>query len=146
MDKGKQVQNAQKAGRVAKRSQKQRKNKIYKRVRFFRPRTQTLASKPKYERGTQVFGLTPKFDKFKVLNFPLTTEKVMKKMEDENTMAFIVHNRANKQQIKAAFSELYGAKIRAVRTLVTPLGKKKAYIRLAPESDALGVASKMGII
>jgi hypothetical protein len=48
MDKNKQVQNAQKAGRVAKRSQKQRKNKIYKRVRFFRPRTQTLASKPKY--------------------------------------------------------------------------------------------------
>jgi hypothetical protein len=26
------------------------------------------------------------------------------------------------------------------------LGKKKAYIRLSPESDALGVASKMGII
>jgi hypothetical protein len=80
MDKNKQVQNAQRAGKAAKRSQKQRKNKIYKRVRFFRPRTQTLASKPKYERGTQVFGLTPKFDKFKVLNFPLTTEKVMKKM------------------------------------------------------------------
>lgn len=131
-NKNKQVQKAQKAGRAAKRTLKQRKHKIYKRVRFFRPKTQTLASTPKYQRGTKIFGLVPKFDKFHVLSHPLTTEKVMKKMEDENTMAFIVHNRANKQQIKSAFSELYGAKIRAVRTLVTPLGKKKAYIRLAP--------------
>ena len=72
-NKNKQVQKAQRTGRAARRSQKQRKHKIYKRVRFFRPRTQRLASKPKYERGSKVFGLLPKFDKFKVLSHPLTT-------------------------------------------------------------------------
>ena len=144
--KSRQVQQAQRAGRSAKRSTQQRKHKIYKRVRFFKPDTQALASQPKYERGNKVFNLLPKFDKFQVLKHPLTTEKVIKKMEDENTMAFIVHPRANKQQIKSAFAELYGAKIGAVRTLVQADGLKKAYIRLAPESDALGVASKMGII
>jgi large subunit ribosomal protein L23Ae len=30
--------------------------------------------------------------------------------------------------------------------LIRPDGKKKAYIRLAPESDALGIANKIGII
>ena len=59
---------------------------------------------------------------------------------------FIVHPRANKQQIKKSFSEIYSAKVRSVNTLIRPDGKKKAYIRLAPESDALSIANKIGII
>lgn len=42
----------------------------------------------------------------------------MKKIEDNNTLVFIVHLRAN----------------------------KKAYVRLAPDYDALDVANKIGII
>lgn len=58
----------------------------------------------------------------------------------------MVHPRANKQQIKKSFTEIYNAKVRAVNTLIRADGKKKAYIRLAPESDALGIANKIGII
>lgn len=67
-------------------------------------------------------------------------------MTERNTLVFLVHNRANKVQIKKAFQDIYQIKPKAINTLVRPDGKKKAYIRLRPEDDAIGVASKMGII
>jgi large subunit ribosomal protein L23Ae len=67
-------------------------------------------------------------------------------MTERNTLTFIVHPRANKVQIRKAFNEIYKAKPLSVNTLVRPDGKKKAFIRLRPENDAVGVASKMGMI
>ena len=77
---------------------------------------------------------------------PLATEKAMKKMEEENTMVYLVDNRANKPLIKEAFSRMYNVKVRSVNTLTRPDGKKKAYIRLSSESDSLSLANKIGII
>lgn len=57
-----------------------------------------------------------------------------------------MHNLANKVQIKNAFKDIYGAKPISVNTLVRPDGKKKAFIRLRAEDDAVGIASKIGII
>jgi len=143
--KTKQLDKAKKAARSTKKGQSHPKFRIRYKPRFFKPRTLRLASNPKYARGTGVLGLQNKFDRFSVLTSPLTTEKCMKKMEDQNTMTFIVHPRANKQMIKKSFSDIYGGKVRSVNTLVRPDGKKKAYIRLAADSDALGIANKMGI-
>lgn len=42
-------------------------------------------------------------DYLTVLKHPLITEKDMKKMEDENTMVYIVDSKATKPQIKKAF-------------------------------------------
>ena len=67
-------------------------------------------------------------------------------MTERNTLTFLVHPRANKIQIKRAFSDLYNVKARAVNTLNRPDGKKKAFITLNPETEAASVASKMGII
>ena len=53
---------------------------------------------------------------------------------------------AKKNQIKEAFKRLYNTKIRSVNTMVTPQGKKKAYIRLSADSDSLSLANKIGII
>lgn len=53
-------------------------------------------------------------------------------MTERNTLVFLIHPRANKIQVKRAFNELYKANPRAVNTLVTPQGTKKAYIRLRP--------------
>ena len=53
---------------------------------------------------------------------------------------------AKKNQIKEAFKRLYNTKIRSINTLVTPQGKKKAYIRLSADSDSLSLANKIGII
>ncbi|CAD7673135.1 unnamed protein product [Nyctereutes procyonoides] len=78
--------------------------------------------------------------------FPLTTESAMKKIEDNNTLVFIVDVKANKHQIKQAVKKLYDIDVAKVNTLIRPDGEKKAYVRLAPDYDALDVANKIGII
>jgi len=88
----------------------------------------------------------PVLDKFSVIKFPLTTESAMKKIEDNNTLVFITDVRANKHHIKDAVKKLYDIKVDKVNTLVRPDGQKKAYVRLTPDSDALDVANKIGII
>lgn len=70
----------------------------------------------------------------------------MKKIEDNNTLVFIVDVRANKPQIKASVKKLYDIEASKVNTLIRPDGQKKAYVRLAPDYDALDVANKIGII
>ena len=92
----------------------------------------------------------------------------MKKIEDNNTLVFITNLKANKHQIKSAVKKLYDIKVCKVNTLIRymsdliytnffsiynffliffrPDGQKKAYVRLAPDYDALDVASKIGII
>lgn len=42
--------------------------------------------------------------------------------------------------------ELYDIQPQKVNTLIRPDGLKKAYVRLAQDSDALDVANKIGII
>ena len=42
--------------------------------------------------------------------------------------------------------KLYDINVSKVNTLVRPTGDKKAYVRLAPDYDALDVANKIGII
>jgi large subunit ribosomal protein L23Ae len=81
-----------------------------------------------------------------VIKFPLTTESAMKKIEDNNTLVFVVDARADKRKIKAAVAALYDVAVAKVNTLVRPDGAKKAYVRLTPDYDALDVANKIGII
>ncbi|XP_067886470.1 large ribosomal subunit protein uL23-like [Heterodontus francisci] len=87
-----------------------------------------------------------KLDHYAIIKFPLTTESAMKKFEDNNTLVFIVDIKANKHQIKQAVKKLYDIDVAKVNTLVRPDGEKKAYVRLAPDYDALDVANKIGII
>ena len=141
-----QIKKAAKTSKTAKKGVVKRKYKIRTKLRFFKPRTLKLAPSPKYARSTLALKMPAKFDKFSVLVHPLNTEKANKAMTERNTLVFMVNSRANKCQIKKSFNDIYHLKPRAVNTLIRPDGKKKAYIRLRPEDDAVGVASKMGII
>ena len=58
-----------------------------------------------------------RLDKYKVIRFPLTTESAMKKIEDNNTLVFIVDKKANKPQIKLAVKQLYDIDVSKVNTL-----------------------------
>lgn len=88
----------------------------------------------------------PRLDEFSVLRFPLTTESAMKKIEENNTLVFIVDPKANKRQIKGAVRTLYEVETQKVNTLIRPDGSKKAYVHLVQSVDALDVANKIGII
>ena len=92
------------------------------------------------------FYLSARLDHYAIIKFPLTTESAMKKTEDNNTLVFIVDVKANKHQIKQAVKKLYDIDVAKVNTLIRPDGEKKAYVRLAPDYDALDVANKIGII
>ena len=56
-------------------------------------------------------------DQFRIVKFPLTTESAMKKIEDNNTLVFIVDKRANKPQIQNAVKKLYDIDVAKVNTL-----------------------------
>ncbi len=57
-------------------------------------------------------------DKYKIVKFPLTTESAMKKIEDNNTLVFIVDKRANKPLIKNSVKKLYDIEVAKVNTLI----------------------------
>ncbi len=141
-----QVKQATKVAKTTKRKTIRRKYQVRSKLRFFRPSTLQVASKPKYARSTNALKMPSKFDKFTVLVNPINTEKANKSMTERNTLVFLVHPRSNKVQIKRAFNEIYGAKPQSVNTLVDTDGTKKAYIKLRPENDAVSLASKLGVI
>jgi large subunit ribosomal protein L23Ae len=118
--------------------------KIRTSVKFRRPRTLRLPRAPKYPRTS--VPRRPQLDHHQIIKFPLTTESAMKKIEDNNTLVFLVNKKANKPQIKMAVKKLYSIQVSKVNTLIRPDGEKKAYVRLAPDYDALDVANKIGII
>ncbi|VDP44206.1 unnamed protein product [Soboliphyme baturini] len=122
----------------------QKKRKIWTVVQFRRPKTLILPRNPKYPRRS--VPRRNKLDHYAIIKNPITTESAMKKIEDNNTLVFLVHLKATKPQIKAAVKKLYSIDVAKVNTLIRPDGQKKAYVRLAPDYDALDVANKIGII
>merc|ERR1712091_800653 len=87
-----------------------------------------------------------KMDKFAIIKCPLTTESAMKKIEEINTLVFLVDIQASKQEIKEAVKAMYDVQCAKVNTLIRPDGRKKAYVHLTQDYDALDVANRIGII
>ncbi len=99
----------------------------------------------------------PSLDQHRIIRHPLNTESAMKKLEQDNTLVFIVDIRANKAQIKLSLKKLYDIDCIKINTLVRydtsptsflnaltthrPDGTKKAYCRLTPDVDALDIAA-----
>merc|ERR1712241_1478436 len=111
-----------------------RVKKVRTSVKFYRPKTFRTPRNPKYPRKS-----IPKRNK-------MDAYTIIKNIEDNNTLVFICDIKSNKHQIKAAVKKLYDINVSKVNTLVRPTGDKKAYVRLAPDYDALDVANKIGII
>merc|ERR1711937_881545 len=87
-----------------------------------------------------------KLDHYQIVKFPLATESAMKKIEENNTLVFIVDVRASKFQIQEAVESMYDIQTAKINTLIRPDGNKKAFVRLTPDIEALDVANKIGII
>ncbi|OZJ06308.1 60S ribosomal protein L25 [Bifiguratus adelaidae] len=143
--KGQDVGKAQAARKAA---LKGTNGKVQKKIRvsttFRRPKTLKLARDPKYPRKS--IPHLPRMDQYRVVRQPLNTETAMKKIEENNTLVFIVDVKANKRQIKDAVKKLYDVDAIKVNTLIRPDGYKKAYVRLSADVDALDVANKIGFI
>ena len=105
---------------------------------------QTLPRNPKFLRKSVVRENT--FDRYSILLAPCTSERFYKKMEKDNTIIFYVSQKANKQQIKAAFKEAFGVAPQRVNTMNTVLGRKKAFVKLPKSNEASEIANKIGLL
>lgn len=83
---------------------------------FHRPKTLQLSRAPKYPRKS--IPHQPRLDASKVIIHPLNTESAMKKIEENNTLVFIVDVKANKRQIKESLKKLYDIETIKVNTLI----------------------------
>lgn len=57
-------------------------------------------------------------DQFRTIVHPLNTESAMKKIEENNTLVFIVDLTSNKRQIKDAVKKLYDVEVVKINTLI----------------------------
>uniref|UniRef100_A0A4W2IFM3 Large ribosomal subunit protein uL23 n=1 Tax=Bos indicus x Bos taurus TaxID=30522 RepID=A0A4W2IFM3_BOBOX len=94
-----------------------KKKKIRTSPTFRRPKTLRL-------------GRRNKLDRYAIIKLPLTTESAMKKIEDNNTLVFIVDVKANKHQTKQAVGKLYDIDVAKVNTLIrqSNVGGRGLYI------------------
>lgn len=80
-----------------------------------------------------------------IIKYPLSTEKSVKLMESDNKLTFIVDKSATKSEIKKEIEENFKVKVIDVNTMIHK-GKKKAYVKLSPETPAIDVATQLGLI
>lgn len=83
---------------------------------------------------------------YDIVKHPLSTEKAVRLMQEENKLIFIVDRKANKKEIKDAIENLFKVKVVSVNSLITPEGKKKVYVKLSAENPAIDVATQLGLM
>lgn len=107
---------AAKTASALKKGSGRKPTRVHTKVHFYRPKTLKLARKPKV---IVKVSKSAEADKaYDVIKFPLTTESAMKKIEENNTLVFIVALTATKKQIKNAVKTLYDIKAQKVNTLI----------------------------
>lgn len=90
--------------------------KVRNSVTFHRPKTLRLPRVPRYPRKS--IPHAPRMDAYRTIVAPLNTESAMKKIEEHNTLVFIVDLKSNKRQIKEAVKKLYNVQALSVNTLI----------------------------
>jgi len=76
----------------------------------------------------------------------LYTEKVLKMVEKENKIIFVVDKMASKADIKRSVERAFNVRVESVNTLITPKGEKRAIVKLKPEYKATELATKLGML
>jgi len=84
-------------------------------------------------------------DPYKIVKYPLSTEKSIRLMESQNKLIFVVDIDADKDIIKKAIESMFKAKVDSVRTYISR-GEKHAYIKFADESPAIDIATQLGLM
>jgi len=88
----------------------------------------------------------PEFDPYKIIKYPLSTEKSIRQIEFGNKLVFAVHPRATKLDVKKAVEELFKVQVDKVNIQNSFKGEKRAYVKLGGESIASDVSADLGLI
>jgi large subunit ribosomal protein L23 len=73
------------------------------------------------------------------------TEKIMRQIEIDNTLVFIVDRSFSKEEIAREVESLLDVEVAGVRTL-THKNKKQAFVKLKPKFSAGDLATKLGVL
>ncbi len=74
-----------------------------------------------------------------------STEKIVRQIEAENVLVFVVDRAVTKADVRKEVEDLFEVKVAKVRTH-TLKNKKLAYVKLNSEYPAVDVATKLGIM
>jgi len=74
-----------------------------------------------------------------------STEKIVRQIEAENVLVFVVDRAISKPEIKKEVEDLFDVKVAKVRTH-TMKNKKLTYVKLNAEYPAVDVATKLGLM
>ncbi len=85
-------------------------------------------------------------DEYKIIKYPLSTEKAIRMMESENKLVFVVNQKSNKQEIRKAIEKMFGVEVDKVNTAIGVDGKKRAYVRFSPKNPTIDIATKLGLM
>lgn len=81
-----------------------------------------------------------------VVIYPLSTEKAINSITLDNTLVFAVEKNATRSEVKKEIEEKFSVKVASVNVVVSPTGKKKAYVKLAKGYSADEIAAKLKVI
>ncbi len=85
-------------------------------------------------------------DSRSIVLYPVASEKVLRLMEMENKLVFVVAKAADKRTISRAVEELYDVKVAKLNVVNAAKGVKKAYVQLTPEYSAEEIATRLGVL
>ncbi|MEK6899487.1 MAG: 50S ribosomal protein L23 [Nanoarchaeota archaeon] len=86
------------------------------------------------------------FDPYKIIKYPLSTEKNIRQIETDNKIVFAINPKANKEDVKKAVEQLYNVKVIKVNVDNSFTGVKKAYVKLSPQNLASDLSADLGLI
>ncbi len=81
-----------------------------------------------------------------VVLYPLLTEKSMDRVDKNNELVFVISAKANKKEVQSAVEKLYAVKVQRVNTLLDRKGRKRAFVKLEKEFQAIDIMTKMGVL
>ena len=81
-----------------------------------------------------------------VILYAELTEKDLFLLDKYNKVVLIVNREATKKDIKNAVEKLFNVKVKKVNTLITPDGRKKAYVTIDKNYKAQDILSKLGLM
>ena len=85
-------------------------------------------------------------DNYKIIKYPLSTEKSIRLMEAENKLIFVVSGKATKKEIKKAIEDMFKVGVVGVNTFVNADGQKRAYVKFSAKNPAIDIATQMGLM
>ena len=85
-------------------------------------------------------------DQYKIIKYPLSTEKSIRLMEAENKLIFAVDKKSTKKEIKKAIEDMFKVEVVNVNTFVNAEGEKRAYVKFSAKNPAIDIATQMGLM